>query len=252
MARVIILGSSNAIPSADHDNTHMVVIGMERSVLIDCAGSPLLRLEKAGVDAQSVTDVILTHFHPDHVSGMPLFLLDSWLMGRRQPLTIHGLDHTLERVERLMEFHGWQSWPDFFAVSFHRLPQQEMTAVMACAEFRVFASPVHHLMPTIGLRMEFNNPARVVAYSADTQPCAEVVRLAAGADVLIHEATGKGLGHSSPEEAGGIASEAEVRQLFLIHYPTGRFSQDDLVADARRRFRGAVKLADDLMVLDLG
>ncbi len=40
MPKVIILGSSNAIPSQEHENTHMVVVGEERMVLIDCVSNP--------------------------------------------------------------------------------------------------------------------------------------------------------------------------------------------------------------------
>src|SRR5512142_928615 len=102
MPKVIILGSSNAIPSAEHENTHLLVIGEQRTVLVDCVSNPIVRLEQAGVDFNSVSDMILTHFHPDHVSGVPLLLMDLWLMGRRAPFNIYGLDYTLERVKTMM------------------------------------------------------------------------------------------------------------------------------------------------------
>ena len=35
MPKVIILGSSNAVPTKDHENTHLVIIGEERKILID-------------------------------------------------------------------------------------------------------------------------------------------------------------------------------------------------------------------------
>ena len=78
----------------------MVVVGQERMVLVDCVSNPILRLEKAGLDFNDLTDLILTHFHPDHVSGVPLLLMDMWLMGRRKPLNVYGLHHTLDRIER--------------------------------------------------------------------------------------------------------------------------------------------------------
>jgi ribonuclease BN (tRNA processing enzyme) len=69
------------------------------------------------------------------------------------------------------------------------------------------------------------------------------VRLSEGADVLIHEATGKSAGHSS-------AKQAEVGRLYLIHYPTGKFAKGDLVAEAQTTFHGAIALAKDFMTLD--
>jgi ribonuclease Z len=252
LPRVIILGSSNAIASADHENTHMAVVGEERTVLIDCVSSPILRLEKAGLDFNNLTDIVLTHFHPDHVSGVPLLLMDMWLMGRRKAINIHGLHHTLDRVEDLMGFYGWEHWPDFFPVAFCRLPAQEMAPVLDSADIRIFSSPVRHLLPTIGLRLEFIQTNKVLAYSCDTEPCTEVIRLAAGADILIHEAAGLTRGHSSAEQAGDIANQAEAGALYLIHYPTGKYASGDLVAEARRRYQGEIVLAQDFMVLDLG
>ena len=114
MARVIVLGSSNAIPTLKHENTHMVIVGQERMLLIDSVSSTILRLEQAGLDFNDLTDIIVTHFHPDHVSGLPLLLMDMWLMGRQKPLDIYGLHYTLDRVEGLMGFYNWSEWPNFF------------------------------------------------------------------------------------------------------------------------------------------
>ena len=252
MAKVVILGSSNAIPTPEHENTHLVVVGEQRVVMVDCVSDPLLRLEQAGLQPDDLTDLILTHFHPDHVSGVPLLLMDMWLMGRRRPLNIYGLHHTLDRIEELMGLYGWAEWPEFFPVSFCRLPADEMTGVLECPEFRIFASPVRHLLPTLGLRVEFSRSGKVLAYSCDTEPCPQVVRLAEGAHVLIHEAAGLSRGHSSAEQAGEMAARAEAGSLYLIHYPTGKYAQGDLAAEASRSYQGPVRLAVDFMELDFG
>lgn len=251
MTKLIILGSSNAVATENHENTHMVLVGNERTVMVDCVSSPLLRLERAGVDFNRVSDLVLTHFHPDHVSGVPLLLMDMWLLGRRAPLMIHGLEHTLERMESLMGFYGWKNWPAFFPVEFRRLASAERTPLLETKDFRMFTSPVRHLIPTIGIRIEAVGSGKVIAYSCDTEPCQEVVHLAESADVLIHEAAGEGRGHSSAAQAADIAREAEVGRLLLIHYRTGRHSSGDIVRDARAHFQGAVALAEDFMELEL-
>jgi ribonuclease Z len=251
MTKLIILGSSNAIATENHENTHMVLVGEKRTVLVDCVSSPLLRLERAGVDFNQVSDLILTHFHPDHVSGVPLLLMDLWLLGRRAPLKIHGLEHTLERVENLMGFYGWKNWPAFFPVEFSRVAPVERTLILTSEDFRLYTSPVRHLIPTIGLRIESAASGKVIAYSCDTEPCQEVAHLAESADILIHEAAGAGRGHSSAAQAADIAREAEVGRLLLIHYPTGRHSADDIVGEARAHFQGAVALAEDFMELEM-
>jgi ribonuclease Z len=110
---------------------------------------------------------------------------------------------------------------------------------------KIFASPVRHVIPTIGLRLEFLESAKVLAYSCDTEPCPEVVRLAEGADILIHEATGETVGHSSARQAGVIASQAEVETVYLVHYPTLGVSKKKLLEDAGDRFSGDVIVAED-------
>ena len=250
MSKLIILGSSNAISSKDSENTHMVLVGEEHIVMVDCVNNPIHRLGQAGVDFMDLTDLILTHFHPDHVSGVPLLLMDMWLRGRKKPINIYGLHYTLDRMEKLMEMYSWEDWPNFFPVAFHRLPASENTPLLDCDEFKIISSPVRHLIPTIGLRFEFKNNQKTLTYSCDTEPCVEVVRLASGADILIHEASGASLGHSSAEQAGQIAAQAEVSKLYLIHYPTGEYANGNLVAEARQHYQGEVDLATDFMTLE--
>ena len=251
MAKLIILGSSNAIPARDHENTHMALVGKNRTVLIDCVSNPVVRLEQAGIDPNSVTDIIVTHFHPDHVSGVPLLLMDLWLMGRHAPLNIYGLHYTIDRIETMMGLYSWSEWPNFFVVNFCRVPADEMALVLDVEEFCIYSSPVKHFLPNIGLRVELKREKKSLVYSCDTQPCAEVERLAAGADILIHEASGQTAGHSSAAQAGETARQAEVGALYLIHYPTGRFASGDLVSQAKTRFQGDVFLATDLMEINL-
>ena len=251
MPKVIILGSSNAVPSKDHENTHLVIVGEERMLLVDCDSNPVVRLEQAGIDFNDLTDIIITHFHPDHVSGVPLLLMDMWLMGRTKPINIYGLHYTMDRLEDLMGFYGWAEWPNFFSVGFYRLPEVELAQVMDCSDFKVKASPVHHMIPTIGIRVECKTRSTVLTYSCDTEPCEQTVRLAAGADILIHEAGGASFGHSSAEQAGEIATKAEVGKLYLIHYPTGRFANGNIAAEARKTFQGEVIVAKDFMTFDI-
>lgn len=249
MAKLIFLGTSFAIPTQYHENTHMAVVGKKSTLLIDCASNPVLRLPQAGIVFDEITHLILTHFHPDHVSGTALLLMDMWLLGRKHALDIYGLAHTLERMENLLEAYGWKHWPNFFPVIFHSLPEEEMTPVCATEEFSVFASPVHHLIPTIGLRIEFSESGKTLAYSCDTEPTPAVVRLGLGVDVLVHEAAGASIGHSSARQAGQIARQAEAEQLYLIHYNTLRPDPEQLIEEALENFPGKVTLASDFMEL---
>ena len=100
------------------------------------------------------------------------------------------------------------------------------------------------------MRIEFKDSGKVAAYSCDTEPCDAVIHLAQGADILIHEAAGEFVRHSSSKQAAEIATKADVEKLYLIHYPTGEFWQENLLEDACSIFNGEVELAEDLMVLE--
>jgi ribonuclease Z len=251
LAKLTILGSSNAVPAEKHQNTHMVLQGANHTVLIDCSINPLLRLRSIGVDHTRVSDLILTHFHPDHVSGVASYLMNMWLLGRNQPLQIYGLEHTLVRVQKMMDSYDWDTWPNLFPVHFHTLPEIELTPVLSNTEFRIYSSPVKHIVPTIGLRIESVTSQKVLAYSCDTEPCVAVENLARDADFLLHEASGASFGHTSAAQAGSLAQKANVHAVFLIHYPTGELFSERIAEEAASTFGKPVTLATDMMEFEL-
>jgi ribonuclease Z len=251
MARLIFLGTGNAVADENHANAHLAIVGQERLLLIDCTGDPILRLRRCGVDlVDGLTDVLLTHFHADHVSGLPLMLQTAWLVGRKAPLNLYGLPFTMERMRQLLALFDWPGRQFTYSIDLHTLPESERAPAFACREFSVFTSPTHHSLPSLATRIEFPATRRALVYSSDTAPCDEVVRLAQGVDVLIHEANGLHPTHTTAEQAGEIARRAGAKSLYLIHYPTGNFDPRPLVAEAMRSFSGPVYLAEDFLELE--
>ncbi|NPV77849.1 MAG: MBL fold metallo-hydrolase [Anaerolineae bacterium] len=249
MGRLMILGSASAVPDEHHENTHLMVSVGSHTVLVDCGSNPIQHLRRAGISFESLTEIVLTHFHPDHVSGLPLLLMGMWLMGRKAPLKIYGIDHTLERAETMMALFDWHGWPGFYPVTFIQIENKEMCPLIVDEDIRLYASSVKHLIPTIGLRMEFPRAGKTIAYTSDTEPCPSTVSLARGADILIHEATGASTGHSSPAQAAEIGNRAGAKTLYLIHYPPEKDAQE-LVQEAQKIFTGRVILAQDFMRID--
>lgn len=250
MGTIVILGTANAVPDDRHENTHLLIQEGERSILVDCTGNPVAELKRAGVDPDRLTDLILTHFHPDHVSGVPVLLMDLWLLGRKHRIRIHGLADTLERMQTMMKLFDCESWPNFFPVDYHILPEEAQTELLSDEDFQIIASPVRHLIPTMGIRVKFIRSGGILAYSSDTEPCQTVVDLAHGSDILIHESTGTSFGHSTSQQAGEVAQKANAKALYLIHYPAG-VDEDKWLAEARSTFAGPVFLAQDYLRIDL-
>jgi ribonuclease Z len=166
-------------------------------------------------------------------------------------LCLHGLPQSLNCVNRMMDLYQWETWPDFFLVKFIEISPNAMTLVIENNEFRLFSSPVKHLVPTIGLRIESLKTGRVIAYSCDTEPCLQVEQLAKNADILLHEATGKILGHSSAEQAAEVAEKSGVKSLYLIHYHPHLYQSQELILEASKKFSGEIKFARDLMEFEL-
>lgn len=249
MEELVVLGSAAAIPDPEHENTHLALVRESGVVLIDCVGTPAVRLQQAGIDLLDVNDLILTHFHPDHVSGVPLLLMNMWLAGRKHPLHVYGLHHCLKRLEDMMGAFGWENWPDFYPIAFHRLPETEDVELLTAPDVTIRSSPVRHLLPNIGLRIDIAE-GRSLVYSSDTEPCPALIRLAEAADVLIHEAAGASVGHSSARQAGEVAQRAGVGRLLLIHYAPSE-EPDQLLAQARSAYDGPVELARDFMRISL-
>jgi len=250
MLKLTILGSAAAVADAHHENTYMVLQSSQTSLLIDCGGSPMARLDQADIDPETLDGLLVTHHHPDHICGTPVLLLGLWLTGRERPFTIYGSRRTLQVIPKMMQLMEWQVWPDMYPVTYREIPWEEKALLIDHDEYAVYTSPVQHLVPTVGLRIDSKKTGKALTYSSDTRPCEAVVRLARGSDILIHESTGPFPGHSTPVQAGEIAQRAGVKRLVLIHYPVFAEDLDAWRSVAATAFDGLVELAEDLKVLE--
>jgi len=252
MAKIVILGSAAAVSDADHDNTHLLLVGDEDGpVLIDAGSNPLGKIKNMGINDELVQDVILTHFHPDHVSGVPNMLMHMWLLGRKNPLRFYGLHHCLNRMEDLLMAFSSDEWPNFFPVTFTRVSERPAAPVMENKDFRITAWPVQHFVPTVGLRIENKQNGKVFAYSCDTEPTDTLYELAANEpDILIHEAAGPPPGHSTARQAGQLATDVGAKSLYLIHYQVWNTDPAPLVGQAQETYGGQVTLLKDFDIIE--
>src|SRR5690606_21245202 len=109
--------------------------------------------------------------------------------------------------------------------------------VFDCADWRITATPGRHSVPAVGLRVTCASGA-VVAFSGDTAFDPAIVKMATGADLLLHEASGSSGIHASAEEAARVASMAGVGRLVLIHLPPAFDECSQELREAREVFPG--------------
>jgi ribonuclease Z len=242
MARLLLLGTGAALSGPDR-TTAMLAFDAERSVVVvDCGGDVVQRLLAAGVDLERISLLVLTHAHPDHVSGFPLFMEKIWLAKRRRPIPVVGPRSALDAARKAFAAFNTRGWKGLPEIDWRDAPADEGAQVWADEWLRVTSSPGSHGVPSIALRVESLATGGVVAYSGDTARSDAIARLADGADILVHEATGDFRGHTTPQDAAHVALQAGVGRLVLVHLPPS-LSQSDL-EEARESF-AQLELGED-------
>ncbi|MEP7199034.1 MAG: MBL fold metallo-hydrolase [Chloroflexota bacterium] len=247
--RLILIGTAPALASAEQDHIYLLLDGPAGCWLIDCGGSAAHQMLRRGYDPLSLRGIILTHGHADHLYGLPVFIQDLWLRGRREPLPIYGNAPTIERARAVLELFIYAPMRAF--VEYHVMSETPSVVAFVSDDFTLRTTPTIHSFPCHALRFEPNVAARVIVYSADTAPCANVVSLARGADVLIHEATvlepvGVEIGHSTAAEAARVAVEAGAGELWLVHSNPALYSDGEThLREARKIFGGTIYVARD-------
>jgi ribonuclease Z len=247
--KVHFLGTGAARSDPHRTTTMLALEAAADSFLIDCGGDALQRMLQVGLAPSKLRALLLTHEHADHVSGFPLLLERLWLHGRREPLPVYGIAPALAQARRLHDSFDIADWYDhgYPGATWHEVAEKEGALVLSHDRWHITASPGVHAVPSVGFRVVYED--RCVAYSGDTEPSDAIVRLAENADVLIHEATGHGEGHSSAQQAADIAARAGAERLYLVHVPPEDLLKADLDA-AKKRF-GATEVAGEGEGLEL-
>ncbi len=248
---VMPLGVAAALPDAYHANSYLAVVGKAGYWLVDCADGPIPRLSRAGLDPLSVQGVIFTHFHPDHVYGLPAYLVGLFLLTMERyhvwtaPLPIYARPEVLSQIKALLGLFSAQEWLSRVPLAFNPVRPEIGAPVAETTDFVIDAAPTEHSTPSLALRFVARSTGRAFVYSGDTLPSASVETLARGASLLFHEATNSDIGHSRPDAAGMVAGRAGAKHLVLIHYRSTVSAMTHALAEARRTFSGPVELAQE-------
>ncbi|HEV2149312.1 MAG TPA: MBL fold metallo-hydrolase [Longimicrobiaceae bacterium] len=242
MPTLHLLGTGAALSDASRTTTMLAFESAGSAIVVDCGGDVVQRLMAAGIDPDRIEALVVTHEHADHVSGFPLFMEKVWLAGRRRPVPVHGPAPALSQARRIWEAFDTGGWEGVPEILWREVALEEGAVVLESDAWHVTAAPGTHSVPVIGVRVEDRRGSGVAAYSCDTEESDAIARLARGADLLVHEATGGFGGHTSVEGAARVAARAEAGRLVLVHLPPEVGGEE--LARARETFP-RVELGED-------
>jgi ribonuclease BN (tRNA processing enzyme) len=247
---VTILGSGGGVPSQTRETSCVLVRDGDSALLLD-AGTGVRRLVADGTLLGGVTDlqVVLTHFHFDHVCGLPFL---SWLC---DGATIWAPGRWLYRRESKAILGSLRRPPVAPSDVSGAFPIKELRAgSQEIGPFELRASPQpRHWAPSAGLRVDDE-----LAFVTDTPYEAASAELAAGVDYLLHEAWSSSRLPLHPDreataaDAARVAVEAGARSLTLIHRNPTLEDRSALLADATAIFERAALGEDGLLLLREG
>ena len=143
------------LPLPERALTALYLRANGRALLIDCGEGTQTAIRRAQLRFKPIEAILITHFHADHVSGLPGLLLTLGNEGRTEPLTLVG-PAGLERVVTALR----AIVPELpYALAFHELDARACHR-FACAGFEVDAFPAEHGMPCVGYRVSLARERR--------------------------------------------------------------------------------------------
>jgi len=102
MLKVIFLGTSDAIPSVERNHTSILLETRTENILIDCGEGTQRQFRKAELNPCKINRILITHWHGDHVLGLPGMLQTLSFSSYNQELFIYGPKGTKEFVKSML------------------------------------------------------------------------------------------------------------------------------------------------------
>ena len=215
--KLAFLGTGSAF-SVERYNGAVVVEG---HLLLD-AGAPLLpHMHRLGIDPGGIDALFLTHFHGDHILGLPPYLLYRAFVDHSRPFVIVGQQGVEQHLERLFDLCWGGEWPGFRQQARLEYDEGRDAGEAGGVSYETVALR-HGPTPTRGYRLHLDGV--VLAYAGDTQATEELDRLVEGADVAITEATSptESAVHTSWEQAQAVAARHPKTRFLFNHVFIGR------------------------------
>ena len=246
---LIVVGCGTVVPEPDRGaSAYFVSLGGSQ-VMFDCGPGAVQGLTRLGLPWGCISDLVITHFHPDHVGALPglFFALKHGLKHpREEPLTIWGPKGTVSFFRRMSAAFGdFIIRPDF-AMEIHELEPAGEGVLSGGARLRAHKTP--HTKESLAYRLDSEDGT--FGYTGDSGPTDTLGPFMSKVDVLLCECSLRdeemNCNHLSPTSVAAIANAAQPGKLILTHvYPHLRLGADVVSLVAAAGYDGYVELAEE-------
>ncbi|MBE5823637.1 MAG: ribonuclease Z [Butyrivibrio sp.] len=157
MIDVCLLGTGGMMPLPNRFLTSLYVRYNGKCILIDCGEATQIAMKKKGLSAKPIDVICFTHYHADHISGLPGMLLTMGNAERTEPLLMVG-PRGLERVVNSLRVIA----PELpFEILYKELTEDEMSFdIEGMPFFTVTAYKVNHNIPCYGYSMSLRRQGK--------------------------------------------------------------------------------------------
>lgn len=158
---LVFLGTAGSMPTAQRAPAALLVRRGGDRLLIDCAEGTQRQLLRSSVGLVELGEIFVTHFHADHILGLPGLLKTFSLRGRERPLEVYGPRGLVDLLGSLKRVVGKLSYE-------LRVIEVEPGDVLERDGYRLATFAVSHGVPAVGWSLiEATRPGRFDVEAAD-------------------------------------------------------------------------------------
>jgi len=139
--QITFLGTSDAVPSIERNHTSILLRYKDENILVDCGEGTQRQFKRAGLSIMKITRILITHFHGDHIFGLPGLLQSLSGQEHKKILYIYGPKGIKEFMNKVLDtflFHRdykievKEAEGKFFENSDFYLTAEKMTHLIPC------------------------------------------------------------------------------------------------------------------------
>ena len=147
--KLTFLGTGSAIPTPRRNHPAMLLQYKDKQILIDCGEGTQTQFRKAKINPCKTTHIIITHWHADHVLGLPGLIQTLRLNEYNKTLNIYGPRGTKKFIELYLKLFANKSKYRFKIKVKELVKSKDMKRFIDNEDFCINAATMEHDTPTI-------------------------------------------------------------------------------------------------------